>query len=219
MKLYYWNRVPNLGDVLNRMLFPEAVWAPPVDAEWVAAGSVLESFHGFGGTVFGTGRAGPHSPPTDLTKANVLALRGMLTHKLALTGDVVLGDPGLLASDLVVPNPQGYTAIVPHWQDQERMRAMYPDHEFVNVVDDPWKALQQIADSDRVISSSLHGIVLADAFGIPRMWDWFDGVQAAGFKMRDYATVAGLFDPGLWYQPDVSTTQQELRECLSVSVS
>lgn len=216
MKLYYWNRLPNLGDQLNRLLFPQAEWAPPSDAEWVGAGSVLESFDGFTGTVFGTGRAGPHSPPTDLRQARVLALRGLRTRELVLTdAEVVLGDPGLLADGLVEPDQQGYTAIVPHWSDQARMLTTYPGTRFVDVTGPPMRALQMISGAAKVISSSLHGIVLADAFGVPRMWDWFDGVQGGGFKFADHGSVVGAFEPGEWHQPDVSHIQQELRECLT----
>lgn len=215
MRLYWWNRLPNLGDQLGRLLFPQAEWAPPSQAEWVSAGSVLESFDGFTGTVFGTGRAGPHSPPTDLRQAHVLALRGTRTRDLALAQDeMVLGDPGLLANTLVEPNPQSYTAIVPHWSDQQRMLAAYPGARFVDVTRPPMRAIQTIADAARVISSSLHGVVLADAFGVPRMWDWFDGVQAAGFKFADHGSVVGSFAPGEWHNPDVGHVQRELRQCL-----
>ena len=218
MKLYYWNRIVNLGDVLNRLLFPDATWASPSSATQVAIGSVLESFDGFTGTVFGTGRAGPHSPPTDLSKARVLALRGMGTRELALGTDVkVLGDPGLLITaereerlDLVT---------VPHWSDQERTKARWPTATFVDVTGDPHEAIATIASARRVIASSLHGLVLADAFGIPRMWDWFDGVQGGGFKFEDYGSVVGAFEPGEWHQPDVTHIKRELKECLSVSVS
>ena len=219
MKLYYWNRIPNLGDVLNRMLFPQAEWAPPGEAEWIGIGSVVEFFSGRDVTVFGSGRGGPSSPPTDLSHARVLALRGKLSSALVTGARVeVFGDPGLLADGLVKPDRQEYVAIVPHWKDQERMLALYPGCRFVDVMGDPWRALQAIADAGRVVSSSLHGIVLADAFGIPRTWEWFDGVQGRGFKFRDYGSVVGEFEPDQWAQPDVSGIQRELRECLSLSV-
>lgn len=217
MKLFYWNEKPNLGDVLNRLMFPSAEWAPTTMADTVAIGSVLEWFHGFTGTVFGSGRAGPRAPVTDLTRANVLALRGLDTRRLVQTDDeCVYGDPALLLGDTIVRHPQMYTAIVPHYTDQERMRTLYTTARFVDVTGNPTKAIQIIADAERVVSSSLHGIVLADAFGVPRMWDWFDGVQAQGFKFRDYGTVVGAFNPGEWHQPtNLPSLRTELRSRLN----
>ena len=99
------------------------------------------------------------------------------------------------------------------------MLPLYPGSRFVNVMGYPMKALQAIANAKAVISSSLHGIVLADAFGIPRMWDWFDGIQAQGFKMYDYGTVVGTFEPGEWKTPNVFGLKKELTACRTVSVS
>ena len=81
----------------------------------------------------------------------------------------------------------------------------------------PNDALQAIADAGAVVASSLHGIVLADAFNVPRMWDWFDGVQARGFKFHDYGSVVGEFEPGQWCQPEITQIQRGLRECLNSS--
>ena len=220
MKLYWWNEVPNLGDRLTQLLlFHRGVaveWTPVQQAEMVGIGSVLELFDGKAVTVFGTGRAGPKAPRTDLTRANVLALRGMKTWELTdRHSEPVLGDPGLLAADLIPHRRDAYVATVAHWKDQERMMTLYPGARFVDVRGDPMDALVAIADAERVVSSSLHGIVLADAFGKPRLWDWFGGTQAGGFKFHDYGSVVGAFEPGEWKQVDASSTKKELRQCLS----
>lgn len=219
MKLFWWNEQPNLGDLLTPLLFAGAEWASPVKAEWVGIGSVLERFHGSSVTVFGTGRAGSKAPDTDLGNATVLALRGKDT--LARTrgaGSPVLGDPGLLVTDLVQPDPQGYTAIVPHYDDQFRMTHRYRSARLVDVTGGPMEAIRTLAGAGRVISSSLHGLVLADAFGIPRKWEWFSGVQASGFKFHDYGTVVGHATPGEWFTANpalVTTVRSELRGCLA----
>ena len=217
VKAYWWNRVPNLGDRLTQLLLKDAEWAPHETAEFVGIGSLVELFDGREVTLWGTGRAGPRADRTDLSRARVLALRGRMTRDLTNAKVDVLGDPGLLVGDLQPRRYGGtYVAIVPHWQDQDRMRATYPTARFVDVTGPPMKAIQQIAGAEQVISSSLHGIILADAYGIPRMWDWFDGVQAGGFKFHDYATVVGHFEPGEWHAPElVSGLKTELRECLT----
>lgn len=221
VKLFWWNTRPNLGDELSRLVLEshgyDVEWAPPKDANWVGVGSILGWFNGFRGTVFGAGRAGTGLPPMDLTQADVRALRGVYTRDLVRGGaEAVLGDPGLLIE--LAPDPHGYDAIVPHWQDQERMKMFHPDAVFVDVTEKAEVTLPLIAGADRIISSSLHGLVLADALGIPRQWEWFDRVQGRGFKFRDYGSVVGGFDPGEWHTARASLVEavrSELSECLA----
>lgn len=218
MSLFWWNGAVNLGDALSPVILKDAEWAPPEQATWVGIGSVLEWFDGREVTIFGTGRASPRAPKTDLSRANVLALRGQHTQGL-VSGprSPVLGDPGLLAVDIITPAPDGYDAVVPHWSDRDRLRAMYPKAVFADVTR-PQEALEIIAGAERVIASALHGLVLADAFGIPRRWEWFDNVQGKGFKFHDYGTVVGWAEPGEWYLANtalVERVQSELRDALS----
>lgn len=221
MRLYWWGRIRNLGDEFTARLLRsrgvEVEWAAPMEAEFVGVGSVLESFDGASATIWGTGRFGSSSPPTDLSRARVLALRGTSTRALTTSAPPALGDPGLLAPALEPRWDGGYTAIVPHWQDQERLRALYTDATFVDVMGDPETALRTIAGADAIVSSSLHGLVFADAYGIPRMWDRFRTLGT--FKFTDYGSVVGYAAPGEWFTPDpllIEGVRKELDECLTV---
>jgi hypothetical protein len=43
------------------------------------------------------------------------------------------------------------------------------------------------------VSSSLHGIIVAHAFGIPAAWlRWSDKLSGDGVKFRDHAALVGL---------------------------
>jgi pyruvyltransferase len=219
LRTYWWNwgRVPNFGDELTPIILQaftglDVEWARPKDAELVACGSVLTHLpKAWSGTVWGTGKMRERDK-IDLSQANVLALRGALSAQgSGASQGYVLGDPGLLAS--LLPGIKRTTdielGVIPHWEDRSmvwRHRGMT-----IDVRAHPLEVIAKIASCKRVVSSSLHGIIVADAFGIPRMWTRSRG--ATEFKFRDHMTVVGEFEPAVWGQADphrVKAAQQAL---------
>lgn len=197
MRAYWWKGHANFGDaltplLLKRLLGVKVDWAPAKDAELVMCGSVLTHLpRGWTGTVFGTGKA-RKADNVNLSAANVLALRGRLSGPAP-----VYGDPGLLAPLLIseprVPDiPLG---VVPHWEDR-RLARRYPGAEVIDVTADPEVVITAIQRCKRIVSSSFHGIVVADAFGIPRRWERHPKVIP--FKFADYGSVIGRIEPGVW---------------------
>jgi hypothetical protein len=60
------------------------------------------------------------------------------------------------------------------------------------VAGDPEGLIALAASCQRIVSSSLHGLILADALGIPNMWDPYPPADPGdGFKYRDYASAYG----------------------------
>jgi Polysaccharide pyruvyl transferase len=128
----------------------------------------------------------------------VLAVRGPMTcSQVADCGPVVFGDPGLLIREWVTPPPKQYLlGIVPHWSDREHpfLRSELARRSDVLLIDpcqDPLTVVTRIASCRFVLSSSLHGIVTSDAFGIPSLWMRFrtgheDAAGASEFKFLDY---------------------------------
>lgn len=221
MRVFWWRDKPNFGDALTReiarMVTGQSVeWAPLNHAELVVTGSIATLIpEGWRGTVAGIGWARPEQPER-LKDARVLALRGQLSERLYGHRVPALGDPGLLAPDLLPPVPQVHDlGIVAHYKDEsldgvEGFR--------INVRNDPLVVIRQIASCRRILSSSLHGIVIADAYGIERQWHWYDEVQGGGFKFADYATVVGKFGAGEWEKADrakVRRAQRNLRAALA----
>jgi hypothetical protein len=111
-----------------------------------------------------------------------------------------LGDPGLLAKKMVsaaqIPHQElidlqkGF-ALVPHVSEVEFYRINYPD---LPIIDPRWNALQVcslIGQASCIISSSLHGIVVADSFGIPAVWLERRAKPAGLHKFLDYFLSVG----------------------------
>ncbi len=216
LKVIAWTEKPNLGDRFTDLWLTHQGIDHTVTNQWdegnfVGVGSLLEQAQGWNVTIWGTGRTlDPRTTgPVDLTKATVLALRGPLTAlgsygarcAVNLRKGFVMGDAGLLAPDLLEDVPKDLfetatgTLYVPHWSDYDRTVNMRTADKVVNLLGDPIEALQRIQAASRVISSSLHGIIFADAFGVERVWDYQESVPGEGFKFRDYGSLVGRFEP------------------------
>lgn len=239
-KVYWWEPQknypplpPNFGDALNASLLQyldaESTWAPLDEAELVMVGSILDQLPArWSGTIAGAGLLNPGSK-VDLSYARVLALRGKLTAQ-AVTGlpthrPVVLGDPGLLAPRLVAqPGAHYDLGICPHYSDTE-LAKRYPSAHLIDVSRPVEQAILGIARCKRIITSSLHGAVVADAYGIPRQIElprWGGGRDAVDFKYRDYASIYDTHPHfgEMWTAPHatVERIQNELASVLQVAV-
>lgn len=178
MKIYYWKEKKNFGDLLSSLLIQkfchlDSEWSKPQDSDLVMVGSILEHLpSSYKGIVAGSGKL--HDTNSMLLSfANILAVRGPLTAKaLRLKKDVVLGDPGLLADELVEDKDKEFDlGIVAHWTDKTlEQNPIFKkfNPKIIRVDDDPLKVISEIGRCKKIVSSSLHGIILADAFGIPR---------------------------------------------------
>jgi pyruvyltransferase len=176
VKVYYWDKRPNFGDQLTGLILTKFIrlpseWAPPEEAELVMVGSILGHLDpDFSGVIAGAGKL---HEKTELyfPDAKILAVRGPLTAR-GLKGKFVLADPALLADELVPMEDKRYElGIVPHWTDKN----LEYDPTFqrfnpliIRVGDDPLEVIAKIGRCKKIVSSSLHGIIVADAFNIPR---------------------------------------------------
>jgi pyruvyltransferase len=128
-----------------------------------------------------------------LRGSTILALRGRGSALAAgIMRDLPFGDPGLLVSEMVGSGePNGRIAFVPHYADKdlELVSRIASDERFLLVdVEAPWQqVVGKISSCDSVMSSSLHGLVIADAFQKPRAWiELSKNLKGDGFKFRDY---------------------------------
>jgi pyruvyltransferase len=184
--------VRNFGDLLGPVIVRELVarlgLGPAAERRrLLAVGSVLH-FGRPGDVVWGAGRnAKAGAPPDGL---DVRAVRGPRTgaeYPQAIVG----GDPALLLGglrpDLVVdPARRSGVTIVPNLNElgavRDRRSILSPRAPLGHV-------LRTIARSSLVIGSSLHGVIVAEALGVPARA--VRAVAEPAFKYEDYYLATG----------------------------
>ncbi|MGN7861630.1 hypothetical protein ACTJI8_13710 [Microbacterium sp. 22303] len=192
---FWWDGHPNFGDALTPLLLPRYGIVPlhrePDRARLVGVGSLIQFLPAdFDGAIWGTGSIDDTERP--LPEARVLAVRGPLTAERIGSGEVAYGDPGLLvARHLRRPGSDGRVALVAHGHhrgDAElRALAGLDGVRAVNVHRAAPPVVREIASAGAVLTTSLHGLVTADAYGIPAVWTTREPALIGGdFKFRDY---------------------------------
>jgi pyruvyltransferase len=205
--VYYWPDVPNFGDelaihLLNWFAGVAAVWSPLAQADVVVTGSVLEHITpGWAGHIIGAGRLWAGSDVRQkIASARVWALRGPLSAK-GIAGDYALGDPGLLADELVADSVSGRVydlGVLPHWSDRAlSQRPEWYNRKWTTRVIMPGSGalhvVREISRCKKLVTSSLHGMIVADACGIPRRVEYSHTLDKEGgrFKFEDYSASVG----------------------------
>ena len=183
-----------------------------------AVGSVIHSLRD-GTKVWGSGIMTDELPSD---KLEFHAVRGPKTRKFLLDSGYttqqvpeVYGDPALLLPEIYTPKVLPWTrdmwVVIPHhscldsahrrnywgnltaedFEDWEMFgyRVIFPNEPWQDIVD-------AIANAKGVISESLHGLILADAYNVPNVWwnpneDSGLAGHAGNFKFEDYFDSVG----------------------------
>ncbi len=213
----YWSQTQkaggkNFGDWLSVQICAHLakrpiIHAKPSQCDLMAIGSILERaragwFHKRI-HVWGSGYKKAFTPKR--AKHHYHAVRGQFTAEcLGLNlSDIILGDPGLLAP-LLVPAPhkkQFSLGLVPHYVDQTHpalatFLTAHPNTKLIDVFAPVETVLQDIASCDMIAASSLHGLIVADAYHIPNVWLKLSDLLVGGdFKFKDYYSAFNLDIP------------------------
>ncbi len=206
VRAYWYRDIKNFGDLLTPALLRHFGFTPvhtsPVKAEMISVGSILEHVaESFSGTVIGSGFI-HESSRMDLQFAQIQSVRGPLTRERlsARHRKVSLGDPGLLAPLLLSTRPKKrfIVGVLPHHANLDpaylsKIATIYR-HEIkvINVMDDPICVIKKISECEHILSSSLHGLIVADALGIPNAWVEENSLLGGGFKFYDYYASLGV---------------------------
>ncbi|MEO6403332.1 MAG: polysaccharide pyruvyl transferase family protein [Vicinamibacteria bacterium] len=218
--LYWWRDEPNFGDAMSpwiagRILESAVRWSADAGT-LVGLGSVLWAAKP-GDVVWGSGLH-PFSnrwwPSWSPVGVRFLAVRGPLTrdYVLARGGDcpAVYGDPGELLAYFHTPRATARhgVGIIPHIHDAagRRFAARRTDAALIDPRH-PWpEVVERIEACEVIWSSSLHGIIVAEAFGIPAIWT---ECGEGRLKYWDYYAGSGRADakPVAWSEAATATPQ------------
>jgi pyruvyltransferase len=223
VSLHYFDDEPNFGDlispvIVDALLDDSVERVSEAEQKLSAVGSVITSLAD-GTQVWGSGVM-TKEMPSDKLKFH--AVRGPKTRKFLLECGYsedqvpeIYGDPALLFPEVYTPKVLPWTrdmwVVIPHhscfllshrrnfwgnltpqdFEDWEMFgyRVIFPNEPWQDVVD-------AIANAKGVISESLHGLILADAYGVPNVWWKENGDEGlaghtGNFKFEDYFESVG----------------------------
>jgi pyruvyltransferase len=198
MRKVHWIGTPrpgNFGDIITPKIldyFEIKYVHDSKDYDTISTGSIA-TLAKAGTTVLGSGvmsiRDNVHP------EADWRFVRGPITRNRVLicggSCPEIYGDPGLLLPILCDSGKPKYdVGIVPHWVDYDEICQKYPTHRVIDLLnEDPLVVAKQISECKTIISSSLHGIICAHAFGIPAAWVKFSPkLKGDDVKFIDYFT-------------------------------
>ena len=210
LKTFWWRwKYPhrlNFGDeltapLLERLTGRRVTWAAPDRCDIVGAGSVVQMILRRQGEnqprVWGSGFIREPAPGEKPARLDLLAVRGRSTlgrvENLA-PREIALGDPGILAPLLLDGRVKKRYAlgVIPHYHDVSspvvaQLRALGAGVRIIDVAWTPQEVAREIAACDAVLSSSLHGLVVSDALGVPNAHIRLSTKPQGGlYKFHDY---------------------------------
>lgn len=213
LRLHWWKAVPNFGDAINPLIVGHMArrvveHAGPRKADLFAIGSMMQVVKrtqkearesGEKLCVWGTGLLNPIFGHDFLDNVDVALLRGPVTAALLKLEHKQFGDPGLLV-DTVLPfegSRKDRIGIVPHYTLMEDAAllafvASDPAYLLIDPRDDAAEVCLQIASCAHVFASSLHGLIVADAYGVRNTW--IEPQGQSWLKYHDYAASIGRRD-------------------------
>lgn len=162
----------------------------PYQKTIVGIGSIL-SYSGPRSLVWGSGFM---NESDKFNGGKILLVRGVLTREKLLRDGFCCpekyGDPALILPLLYNPTVQKkhQIGIIPHWTETSYFRDNYSNkyHVIDLNTDEIEKTIDDILSCSCILSSSLHGIIVSHAYGIPALWIKKGYIHTDGFKFADY---------------------------------
>lgn len=222
IKLYWWqgegatdSAKQNFGDYLSPLIVEmvsgkKVVYAEPKKADMIAIGSILSRERKAKGIllkrhlhIWGSGT--DRSSRIFSGHHTYHAVRGKITQSQIYKArqNPALGDPGLLVDQFydgkAKPDKQFRLGIIPHFVDQKDPRitalASLERTKVIDVFSPAKQVVNEILQCEFILSSSMHGLIISDSFGIPNRRLLLSSGIISDLKFEDYYSAFGLAAP------------------------
>lgn len=240
VNLEWWKGKTNVGDYLANVVYEWMLQQRAIDKHTnvgktkhlLTIGSIL-AMGNFDATVWGSGIHVTWSisqifKQRHYRRYDIRAVRGPITKKILDAAGYkcpdIFGDPAILMPLIYLPNKieKKYDiSVVEHLTDNDT-NVNDDLCNFINVKTEDYKYfIDEIVSSRKIISSSLHGIILAETYGIPavfwnknmnsevmKFYDWYLGTGRSDIK------IANSLDEAINMEPMKLPNLSEMRERL-----
>lgn len=191
----WWFLSNNFGDSINELLIRTLSKRQLVasvnksEPHFIVCGSILSECNK-NSIAWGAGFSWEHHRKSDLYGCeNVVAVRGDLTAERSESITIkAIGDPALLLPKIYhgewIPNVA--VGIIPHWTNIEKAFEKFPNEKIISPLLPYDLFIRRVLSCQYVFSESLHGLIIADAYGVPNKWIDLGADVGDKFKYADY---------------------------------
>lgn len=224
----FFETTQNWGDTINVYLLEKISGRKPVvtpltQQHILAVGSILRIANQ-NSIVWGSGFIS-NKGNIKYKPLKVCAVRGPLTRKLLLKKGIeapeIYGDPALLMPRFYHPTVEKKykLGVIPHYRDIDHPVVKQLKQQGARILDITKNAeefIDDLLECEHTISSSLHGLIASDSYGIPNQWITLKNELTGGtFKFQDYyQSIAQRFqNPVSAKQLASMSLEQIIRHC------
>jgi hypothetical protein len=223
---FWWAGEKNFGDLVTPYLIEKITGHHAINVSNLnlgsvnvlcSTGSILHGLQCGNYTVWGSGFIEPLAASQAHPKVHVL--RGPLSGEVAADlgwespgkyGDPALLLPLLLPADAHIGNVRttGKIVVIPHYALLDATKSLHPDVCIVSPMQDVEQVVPSIANAELVVSSSLHGLIVAQAYRRPWVWlrDHRNALYGGDFKFHDFFSSLGISPPSLECNGEITST-------------
>ncbi|MFD2834222.1 polysaccharide pyruvyl transferase family protein [Gramella sp. AN32] len=204
----------NYGDLLSKYIVEkisekQVKWVHPKKQPWyklnnrnyLAAGSIIHHANK-NSIIWGSGIIDFEQK---VVNADFRAVRGPETRNylinLGYDCPEVYGDPAILLPNFYIPQVKKKfkLGIIPHYTDYNQIIQLFSKNTEINIIDLMTNSIEKTTDEilscEKIISSSLHGLIVPHAYGVPAVWIPFSNKPFGNaIKYKDYYNSVGCIN-------------------------
>lgn len=240
VNLEWWSFTPNVGDCLAPVIYDYMLkyynltngFKVKTRYHLMTIGSII-GIGNFDSVIWGSGIHRESSVQNIIkrrkyVKYDIRAVRGPITAFLLKSAGYqcpdVYGDPAILMPLIYQPNlkvKKYPISIIKHYT-QSNYDERDDSYHYINVKTTDWMTfIDEIVSSELIVSSSLHGIILAETYGVPaifltegvecemmKFFDWYYSTGRISIKLASNVSEAVKMQP--MNLPKLSNMQEQL---------